>query len=184
MTLHELLDTIVASQVFEWSRIAAEGGREPTYKESLIVEDVGMGKNSRQRLEILGPSGVAVFIPNVSITIAWGLTWTEDFEEEWTKRLNFHNRTSSGHFVDVFFNGGMVLRERYVAVDDRRAFLPLPRIKTDENNPQQILAYEVAERQSKFFELLDAVGCYGDYRSYFDRARFTLSDIEWPRPRR
>lgn len=62
---------------------------------------------------------VAIYMPDISITMAFGLTAVEDFKEDWAKR--FPNSSASSSIVDLFYNGSLVYRDIFVNVDGGRA---------------------------------------------------------------
>lgn len=112
----------------------------------------------------------AVYMPNASITLAWGLRHRDEFREDWTDL--FPDKSASSSWVDVFYNGALVYRDLYVAVDGGRASLPLPIGQ----------ALEVPAGKYRFFRTLDAIEhATSQYETYIERAGFKIVDAQWPR---
>src|SRR5262245_27336140 len=116
MTLQEIIDRIVMSQPSDWHVM----GGHPSYHDRFDQVESG----GQTWLELESHRTVAAFKPDASITMAWGLTVNENFQEPWANR--FPDSQASSHFVDVFLNGALVYREMYVSVDGARCDLPLP----------------------------------------------------------
>jgi hypothetical protein len=160
-TLPALIDRIVMSQPSDWNVI---GGR-PSYSDEFHQLQSG----NRKWLEIRSHYTVAAFMPDVSITLAWGLPVVDDFREPWAN--TFPNPHASSHFLDVFYNGALVFRALYVNVDGGRASLPLP---------LKHYGGAVPLRYSAFISLLDRLDRSSQFPSYFERAGLKSVDAEWP----
>jgi hypothetical protein len=161
MRLDELMERIIMSEPSDWHT----AGR-PTYRDKL--DEVG-GGDGQHWIEIDSHNRVAAFIPDVSITMAWGLTIVDDFHEPWANL--FPDPSASSHHVDVFFNGALVYRASYVAVDGSRCYLPLPLARHDGRVPLRYRA---------FIALLDRLSHTSDFRGYFERAGLQSADVSWP----
>lgn len=84
----------------------------------------------------------AVYTPDISLTIAWGID-LETSPLDGTRSplipakgdpLDFHRLPLSRSAVDVFWNSALVHRQDYYTVDGGRAYLPIPTtLKVDEN---------------------------------------------------
>jgi hypothetical protein len=116
---------------------------------------------------------VAVYIPDVSITIAWGAKWKEDYQAEWCKK--FSSPSAYGGFADVFFNNALVSRAPYVWVDGIFFPNPLPGDK----------GIEVNKHACTFMKLIESMGSptRPDHHLYevdLRRAGFTVVNEEWP----
>lgn len=173
MTLDEVLETITSSVRGDWWHEACWGARSaPSYHDQFCDEE------SENLLKVNSHSDIAVYKPNVSITLAYGLQCTDDFKGPWTKK--FPNRDASSSYVDVFYNNALVFRDAYVNVDGARARLPLPTTKWDKQKTN-IKALTVPERLYRFIRLVDSMDHLSDYDSYFQQAGFTIVDEEWPR---
>jgi hypothetical protein len=79
-TLPALIDRIVMSQPSDWNVI---GGR-PSYRDEFHQLQSG----NRKWLEIRSHYTVAAFMPDVSITLAWGLPVVDDFREPWGQHVS------------------------------------------------------------------------------------------------
>lgn len=128
--------------------------------------------------EMSGPSGHWIEVAghhtnytlksNLSISIAAGMPYRDDFAEAWTKV--FPDTNARSHFIDLMWCGRPVHRLMGVSVEGGRATLPLPRPGT----------LEVPKRAVTFFQLLDGVGGGTVFIEYFKRAGFTTVDESWP----
>lgn len=79
---------------------------------------------------------LAVYEPDISITLAWGLRKFSDpakntFTEDWVSRFGGSSK-STLHYVDLFYNNALVFRSSYILVDDARYMVPEP--STGSNN--------------------------------------------------
>ena len=162
-TLSALIDRIVMSQPSDWNVI---GGR-PSYRDEFHQLQSG----NRKWLEIRSHYTVAAFMPDVSITVAWGLPVVDDFREPWAN--TFPNPHASSHFLDVFYNGALVLRKQYVSVDGGLAMVPLSLARDQLVVP---VAYYM------FITLLDHLTWSMPSRppDYFERAGLQIVNTPWP----
>jgi len=145
MTLPEILNTIAESGREQWS-VIVEG---PTYLSAFSTT----GTKELLSLHHREHESLAVFIPNPTIVVAWGMDreqrfpdQRDSFTEEWTDR--FPNRRAYQIFSDVLFYGVLVHREHLVAVDGGNAYLPLPQRGPDD------VCYWISEWQRDFVRLL------------------------------
>jgi hypothetical protein len=169
MTLAELFTKILSSNPGDWNVIpCAGGGSGPSYGSKFTFADERDGQ--RFVLDEDSHSSVAAFRPDLSITMAWGLSHSDDFEEPWAN--GFPDKRASSSFFDVFYNNALVYRGVYVMVDGGRAKLPLPKSRAD---------LVVPVRYSFLVRLLDQLDGYStDYTDYFRRAGFKNSEVECP----
>ena len=170
MTLSELIDTIVSSSKEEWHSMACWGAMSgPSYRDKL--EFYYHYEGQPNVLHSVSHGMVASYKPDLSITLAWGLTANDDFKEPWANK--FPDPKASSHYADIFFNNALVYRELYVVVDGGRAKLPIPEITKELLIPQ---------KYSSFIKLLDNIDTYiSDYDRYFAQAGFKTANLEWPR---
>jgi len=172
MNLRELLDIVINSSSQDWHAIGCWGySSGPSYHDHLSFHEIYKGQPNVLHVE--SHSNVAVYIPDVSITMAYGLDIGDGrYEQPWVK--NFPDENANVHFVDVFFNKALVYRDAYVTVDGGRILLPVPR-RTKNGN------LEVAERACRFVKLLDSMSHNGsEFDFSIKRAGFTVVDEEWP----
>jgi hypothetical protein len=121
---------------------------------------------------------VAVYIPDASITMAWGLDIKPDFKENWTNR--FPDPKASSHWADLFFNNALVFRCGYVVIDGARGFLPIPHPRMDAAGA--IAAWEVPEAKCRFVRLLDSIrGSVSEFDYHFKQAGLSIIDEAWPK---
>lgn len=118
----------------------------------------------------------AVYIPDIDIRMAWGLTWNESFEEPWVKE--FPNPRAWGVYLDILYRNALVLRVPYVEVDEGRVSLPLPiytkagKLKTTKSEVALISLIESISTTSR--------QGFHPYESDVDRAGITIVDERWP----
>ena len=93
MRLDDLMDTILRSVPTDWHAIH----EYPTYRDNLSGVSDGQGHHW---IEIESHHSVATFIPDVSLTIAWGIAVNKDFKEPWAN--TFPNQNASSAYADVF----------------------------------------------------------------------------------
>jgi hypothetical protein len=168
MTLIQLMSLVCSSQPEEWNHIVCWGATAgPAYRDHFQFYEIYEG--SKHVLQVRSHTDVLVFIPDVSVTIAFGLKWLDDFREPWTAR--FPDIKASSSFADVFYNGALVYRTEYVTVDGGRTMLPLPNSRTTLIVPQA---------QAQFVRLLDQFGKKSSFDDDFARAGMTISSSSWP----
>jgi hypothetical protein len=170
MTLEELLNEITSSEPEDWHTIGCFGsGAGPSYRNKLTFFNVYEGQPNILFSD--SHTTVAVYKPNLSITMAWGLECSKEFKEEWATK--FPDPSASVDFVDIFYNSALVYRDYYVVVDGGRAYLPMPNYPNDLSVPR---------RYSAFIKLIDRlVGRTSDYDRFFNQAGLKIVDSEWPR---
>jgi hypothetical protein len=162
MRLDELLEQIVLSEPSDWHVISGP----PSYRDKFAEVSDGKGQHW---IDIDSHDNVAAFIPNVSVTMAWGQKVNDDFQEPWANK--FPDRRASSHHVDVFYNNALVYRDTYVLVDGGRAHLPLPLERYEGRVPFKYRA---------FIALVDRLTHVSQFPSYFERAGLQSVDAPWP----
>jgi hypothetical protein len=128
-------------------------------------------------LKVEEHGNTAIYIPDASITMAFGLDAVEHFKEPWAN--NFPDSSASSSFVDLFYHGVLVYRDVFVNVDGGRAKLPLPRRIFDKQT-KEVIALQVPERKYQLFKLLDEIEHLSDFDRYFQQAGFKIVDEPWP----
>jgi hypothetical protein len=178
MKLTELMETIVNSDRDHWHKITCWGANTgPSYHERLTFFQTWEGQKGV--LEAEDHSNVAIYIPDVSVTIAFGLKALDDFREDWANQ--FPDPHASSSYVDVFYNNALVFRDVYVSVDGGRSKLPLPRRIFDKTDKKKVVALEVQEDHYHFIRLVDSFeGGTHDFDDYFKRAGFKVVKERWP----
>jgi hypothetical protein len=171
MHLHHLLNKIVASKPTDWHMIARGGvftGPRCTGTFVLYPRHCG-ARNTRP---IDAHSDYAVFKHDVAISMAWGATAGGDYREPWATRCP--DATARTAYIDIFYNGALVFRDVFVAVDGDRCYLPLPRSLDD---------LRVAPEYAQLTALLStlSLGCTSsDFCTYWRRAGLQIGDLQWP----
>jgi hypothetical protein len=165
MTLRDLVTCIVWSSPGDWNKIRGH----PSYRDKFTLHETSGG--DRFGFQVQHPDAVAAYKPDLSITMAWGLDVNENFQEPWTQQ--FPNPNASSHYVDVFYNGALVLRKQYVSVDGGLAMVPLSLARDQLVVP---VAYYM------FITLLDHLTWSMPARppDYFERAGLQIVNTPWP----
>ena len=146
MTLRELLHTIISSSRSDWNTIVCWGTHSgPSYRDQFEFYQIYEGQHNVLHSDSHGM--VASYKPDLSITMAWGLTANRNFDETWA--TNFPDPNASSHHVDVFFNNALVYRDLFVSVDGGRAKLPLPLRRNELVVPRGYLFHKVAGRNGR-----------------------------------
>ncbi|HUZ97356.1 MAG TPA: hypothetical protein VMU57_20830 [Edaphobacter sp.] len=119
MDLREMLSLIARSSREDWNVNTGE----QTFHHQFSFERVS------STLHAEAHTGFAVYIPNVSISMEWGLEWREKYDAAWVRE--FPDKHASGDYLDIFFNHAWVYRAAFVTVDGGGARLPLPNNDSD-----------------------------------------------------
>jgi hypothetical protein len=164
MDLRKLLSTIIDSSREDWNFIAGE-----TFHNTFGIE------GPPKMLHAYAHKGTAVYIPNVAISMEFGLEWRDNYKAKWIETFPDHH--ASGQYLDVFFNHALVYRTAYVYVDGGRHKLPLP------NNDVDL---KVEKGHCDLIKVIDrmAVAQRTDYDPFdgaLRQAGFTIVNEEWPR---
>ena len=177
MRLNEVMDKVIGSQRRDWHKITCWGaGSGPSYRNNFTFYETSEGPEGV--LHESSHSNVAVYIPDVSITLAFGLDADEEFKGEWVNK--FTDSDASSSYVDVFYNNALVFRDLYVTVDGGRAILPLPTQKFDDAK-KKVIALEVPQRRHDFIRLVQSLeGSVSDFDNYFEEADFKRINAPWP----
>jgi hypothetical protein len=171
------MDKIIASTRDDWHKITCWGANTgPSYHSGFTFYE--KWNNERGVLEESSHSNVAVFIPDISITLAFGMDALDEFKEEWANK--FPDSHASSSYVDVFYNNAFVFRDVYVSVDGGRAKLPLP-TRTFDKEKKEVVALEVPERRRDFIRLVESLeGSVDEFDQYFEEAGFSIVKKPWP----
>ena len=173
MTLNELIQEILQSESSDWNEISCWGSfTGPSYKDKFEFYNVYEGEPNI--LHVDSHHSIAAYKKNLSITLAYGLTVNDEFEEDWANQ--FANPNASSHFIDLFFNNSLVLRETYLIVDGGRCKLPIPSYGDD----QELV---VAQEYYNFIRLIQRLSS-GDssdqnFENYFERTGMKIIDSSW-----
>jgi hypothetical protein len=110
--------------------------------------------------------------PNLSITMAYGMTCSEDIQHPWA--ATFPNPKTESHYLDFFYNSALVFRDVVLAVDGGQGILPLP-------NPGPTSPYEVPKRRRDVARLVHQItNPMRDFDEYFAWAKLKAIDEVWP----
>lgn len=119
--------------------------------------------------------GCVVYIPDVTIKLAWGYEWRKDFFEPWFN--NFPDKSpSAAAYVDIFYNEMLMYRIPFVFIDGYRHCMPLGRYRPD-------FKLEVTREECKFFAMVNQLNMRGYNSEYFEdvvrQAKFEIVDKPW-----
>ncbi len=168
MNLAQLMSIVVGSQEKDWNHIVCWGSDSgPSYRDHFKFWELRNGQPNILHVE--SHSDIAVYLHDVSITLAFGLKWIDDFKEAWTEK--FPDPHASGSYADVFYHGALVFRTEYVTVDGGRTKLPLP--------PRRD-RFDVPKAYAQFIRLLDSFGKASSFDTDFRRVGMSVSDTPWP----
>ena len=99
VNLMNLISTICTSQPADWNHIVCWGtGSGPSYRDQLDFYDLYEG--AQHVVVATSHSDVCSYIPDLSISLAFGLKWMDSFKEPWVER--FPDPHASAFFIDVF----------------------------------------------------------------------------------
>lgn len=120
MTLSELLSCICQSSSEDWQIIICGAEQGPSYhidRQPFLPEDDGS-------------TYVAVYKPDIAITLTYGLIINPTLREPWLVNKFPLVSTKSSHgcscIADIFYNHSLVYRQTYVTVKFNGVALPVP----------------------------------------------------------
>jgi hypothetical protein len=164
-TLHEIRELIRKSRPSDWSVI--EDG--PTYR-NRFASSTGPGE--QWRLDEDSHHTVLVYVPDVDLTIAYGMTFDlrdsgTDREFAWSKA--FPNASVEIDMADTFWRGSLIDRVDYAYVDGARGIVPM-------GGGHQGLKVTSYERDvARLLHNLRS-GNFGSFESFFDRVPFQVTE--------
>lgn len=164
-TLHEIRNLVRTSSSTDWHII--EDG--PTYRNRFASST---GPGDQWRLEEDSHHTVLVYIPDVDLTIAYGMTFdlrgsgpTREFE--WSKV--FPDPSVEIDMADVFWRGSLIDRVDYAYVDGARGIVPM-------GGGHQGLKVTSYERDvARLLHSLRSGG-FGTFERFFDRIPFQVTE--------
>lgn len=163
MKLEALISLILDSNPSDWSTISSG----PTFRDQL--RDVSNNKD--RWTEINSHHTIAVYKPDISISLGFGMDWKEKFDEPWAKK--FPDPEASSELIDVYYYGALVYRDISIIVDGGRAYLPMPKSRNE---------LVVAKGYHDFIRLRSELsGAISQFDEYFERAGLQIGEQEWPK---
>lgn len=172
MNLHELRKIIAESDRSDWRKITCWGhGSGPSYR----ADNAG-GELRGSELLQRAHANVAIYIPDIDISIAWGMDRSSDERDlsfEWNGK--FPDPQTTVHLADVFYRGSLVDRVYQAAVDGGRAYLPIGSSRLAKDSPAEMVPearYEVVTSQweTDFARLVHDFEHVDSFDSYLRRA--------------
>lgn len=125
MRLDELLKTVECSSPEDWHRIP----RPTVYNWDCGNKRVDDGPLTPY-LEPVNHDYLAVYKPDVDISLAFGANVCKDFQEPWVR--GFPDSHASSVVVELRYRGSPVYEEVFVVVDGGRNLLPMPKPRENE----------------------------------------------------
>lgn len=120
MNMSELRSTILESSLNDWKRVPVQG---PTYRDRFVPWLSPADKTSG--IEVHSHSDVAVFEPDIDLTMAFGMRAPGAVENPSFKWAKFPDPEITTHIADIFWRGALVDRVDYISVDGHRCNLPI-----------------------------------------------------------
>lgn len=162
MDLKTLLTIIVDSRSEDWNFVSGD-----TFHSTFGRE------GPPDQLHAYSHNAAAVYIPDVSISMEWGIVWKDDYEAPWVHQ--FPDPRATGVFLDIFYNHSLSYRLPFVLVDGNK--MPLP------NNIKDL---KVSKGDCNLLKIVDRMGSAPrpNHRSYETDLRvagFHVVADEWPK---
>jgi hypothetical protein len=114
MILQYLINTVTTSVIEDWHRMEVQ---------TVYGWDYGLKQGNRY-LEPKTHSQLAVYKPDVDISLAMGAQVVENLQEPWTAK--FPNTNASHVAIWLRYRGSVIFEWVYVCVDGCRYLLPMP----------------------------------------------------------
>ena len=157
MTFDEARERILDGTTALWNVVhCGHGHSGPSFRDRLTFDETD--DEAPHVLHADSHHSVAVYKPDLFLSLAWGLTQEPDWQEPWVK--TFSDPHAKSAFVDVFYCGALVWRDVYVVVDDGRGYLPIP---SDRDDIQTVTFDE--DRLMRLLNALDGPSRYDDLMS-------------------
>lgn len=174
MTLTNLIDAFIESSVDDWQQISTWGhGSGPSYRNQFQFSEVYNG--SENVIHHREHSNVASYKRDLSITIAWGLSMSDEdnvIDRPWA-RNNPNPDPGKGHYLDFFYNNALVFRTSYCSVDGGNCEIPFPTYDMEQNVSVPQKYHDVIK---KFNELVRT----SFFDAYFTSTGITINNENWP----
>ncbi|MEU8406126.1 hypothetical protein AB0C19_07960 [Micromonospora sp. NPDC048842] len=163
MNLNDLLKIVLSSSQGDWRSMPGPIAPE-------VLGEVQEG--DRHWLEVSGHYQRWVFVPDVRVSIAYGMPTSLNAEPltfEWT----FPDPKVYQAYGDILYNGSPVHRACLLHVDGARAILPTPRNEVAPSGGpfgMELFAYSATESEIAFARLVDGLAGHGEFDRYLQRA--------------
>ena len=164
MTLYEVRQHIKSSRSDMWN----------------VLPGFPLPDRLRRRTTTSGPEfeadnydHLAVYMPVVSLSIAWGLTDDDDFTEEWHQ--NFADKKARGVWLDILWNGAPIDRQAGVVVDGAKCTLPRPKRELE---GEATIGWEISGWQHLIFGLVNTLAGVSSvqFEDYVQKAGFFVRE--------
>lgn len=172
MNLSEYKKVILGASIRDWTHIACEGGNcGPSYKYHLT--GIEYGKPERQELYLDCHYDIFSLKKNLLISLAEGMLSDDEFYPEWIPAP--FDKKAQTRFVDFFYAGELVFRDRYVMIQGGEGKLPYPDV-----NPagEGKIRYFVPREKFEFYKLFNQEN-HASYLQLFDMTRIPLENASW-----
>lgn len=164
MRLDQYLGLIGDSSESDWRLIT-----RPTFRHHFArgVDD----KGEEVSVEVDEHKVALTFVPNIRITLAYGLVADSNYRIDPKHKLGALNARSE--YVDCFYDNILVHRETVVRVARQRCVLPEPM--------DWELPVKVPKRKARFAKLIHVLaGPPTDFDEYFQEAGMVEIEAPWP----
>jgi len=153
MNLSTILQTLKDSDIDDWHKMPDQG---PFHHWNVTSQHLGEGARTTD-LEPVAHSSLAVYKPDIDISIAFGAIHRDEFNEPWTK--NFPDKRASSEWVCLRYRGTVVYDWIVVLVDGARYAILLPSSETgSDGEPIYRISREDLPLAELFYELYESVG--------------------------
>ena len=175
MDLDGLRRAIFDSSPSDWHVIVCGGGEGPSYLDAFGAVTRYEGGTPHHWLEHDCQSNRGTYRPDVSVGIAWGLSFPADKRSfDWNK---FADPDCYPTLVDCLWNGSLVDRYTGLVVDGGRVLLPFPQGEYDssEVSEPKLIADWVSADEVKLFRLVHHLrDSRADFDEYLRQAGFDV----------
>jgi len=176
MTYDEIWRILVESDATDWYQVP-EAQSAGAFLWSITTWHSG---DDLVNIELESHHSRAVYRPDVSLGLAWGLRHQKDFTESWTDV--FPDTNASSQYVDVLWNGMLIDRLVFVVVDGGRSTIPMPDRKLVERT---VVGYWLTKRNFRFGGLIAGIKgstALHTYQSYVERAGIVVEEARGSSP--
>ena len=161
-TFSAYMQKVIGSSAGDWNVIA----QTPHLPQLRMVPEAGAPGQGRHHLAVEYPSYSMAMKSDLAITLVAGIVCAQTFADPWASAFG----DAHTEYLVCCFNGTPIYRTLYVAVDNERCWLPLPRAGGN----------QVPQPYATLVRLLNELTREVPYDDYFARAGLTVVDESWP----
>ena len=160
-TFSAYMQKIIGSGADDWNVIA-----QPLLVQHLGVEAHVVAGQPHHHVTVEHPSYAMALRSDLSISMMAGIVCAQTFAEPWASAFG----DAHTEYLTLQYNGSIVYRTLYVAVDGERCWLPMPKAGTN----------AVARPYHDLVRLINALTRTIPYDEYIARAGLHVVDEPWP----